>query len=295
MFLRNSVIGLAILALAAPLGGCAAQAKQSRSDGGTRVVKVRPKRDKASLRAEVDRVLAGGKGGQRTPDEDVALETELLAKLEKRLDQKLGAKVDPAYDTETEFDVAFETAMAQELDVPLAEGEVPIVEQSTGQMVGVYSEATGEVTPLLAGTEDELVASIFQDSGADAEFGGAAAEAPRFVPVRDGLRDVHYAFDRYTLSDEARLILQQNAEFIRGIDGRVVIEGHCDSRGSVEYNLALGEKRARSAYDYLVTLGVDPDRIDVISYGEERPLDAGDNEIAWAKNRRAHFRAGGAG
>ena len=69
----------------------------------------------------------------------------------------------------------------------------------------------------------------------------------------------------------------------------MVIEGHCDERGTEEYNLALGERRARSAYEFLILLGVDSERLEIISYGEERPLNPADNETAWAENRRAEF------
>ena len=69
----------------------------------------------------------------------------------------------------------------------------------------------------------------------------------------------------------------------------MTVEGHCDERGTVDYNLALGEQRARAARDYLVSLGVAAERVRVVSFGKERPLDAGHDEAAWAKNRRAHF------
>ncbi|MFO7727503.1 MAG: OmpA family protein, partial [Desulfonatronovibrio sp.] len=71
---------------------------------------------------------------------------------------------------------------------------------------------------------------------------------------------------------------------------RLVIEGHCDERGTAEYNLALGERRARAAYEFLILLGVDSDRIQIVSYGEERPLASGSNEAAWAENRRAEVK-----
>jgi len=249
-------------------------------------------RDRAKLRAEVDRVLAGdGLESEATAEEDVELESELLAKLEMRLDEKVRAEVDPLYDTEAEFDVAFETAVAEELDAPIAEGEFAIINEPTGEVVGIYSESSGEVTPLLDSTEEELVESIFEDQPAQPTLGQEPPAAPRLVRTSVKLRDIHFAFDRYVLTERARAILQQNGEYIRRTGDRVVIEGHCDERGSVEYNLALGEKRAKNAYDYLVTLGVDPDQMEVISYGEEFPLDPRSNEIAWAKNRRAHFRA----
>ena len=104
------------------------------------------------------------------------------------------------------------------------------------------------------------------------------------------LNDVFYAFDKYNLSAESKSILEANAdELNRASDSFIVVEGHCDERGTKSYNLALGEKRANAARDYLVTLGVSGSRITVISYGKERPFNTGHSEAAWAKNRRAHF------
>lgn len=104
------------------------------------------------------------------------------------------------------------------------------------------------------------------------------------------LKDVHFAFDSYELDDEARAILRENADWLQDRSReKVEIEGHCDERGTVEYNLALGAKRARAVKDYLVSLGIAADRMTTISYGEELPLCAEHNEECWAKNRRAHF------
>jgi peptidoglycan-associated lipoprotein len=104
------------------------------------------------------------------------------------------------------------------------------------------------------------------------------------------LKDVHFAFDRHELSREARETLAQNADFILKFpEAKIQIEGHCDERGTSEYNLALGERRASSTRQYLVSLGVPHDRLATITYGEELPLDPEHNETAWAKNRRAHF------
>jgi peptidoglycan-associated lipoprotein len=101
---------------------------------------------------------------------------------------------------------------------------------------------------------------------------------------------IHFAFDSYELNEEARAVLALKANIMRRYtDVRVVIEGHCDERGTEEYNLALGERRARAAYEHLVILGVDPGRMSIVSFGEERPVDPGHNETAWAKNRRAEF------
>jgi peptidoglycan-associated lipoprotein len=104
------------------------------------------------------------------------------------------------------------------------------------------------------------------------------------------LQDIHFAFDRYDLSAEAREALATNARFIlRFPEARIQIEGHCDERGTNEYNLALGERRAMSTKNYLLSLGVRANRLSTISYGEELPIDLRHNEEAWAKNRRAHF------
>ncbi len=104
------------------------------------------------------------------------------------------------------------------------------------------------------------------------------------------LNDIHFAFDRYDLREEGRRILAKNARVLLAHPNlRIQIEGHCDERGSNEYNLALGEKRAVSAKLYLIKLGVKGDRLATISYGEEMPLDPRHNEEAWAKNRRCHF------
>jgi peptidoglycan-associated lipoprotein len=103
-------------------------------------------------------------------------------------------------------------------------------------------------------------------------------------------RDVHFAFDSYTLSSEAKSILEQKANWLsERADIAVQIEGHCDERGTTAYNLALGERRANSVKQYLATLGVKTAQLSTISYGEELPAVSGHNEDAWAKNRRAHF------
>ncbi len=102
---------------------------------------------------------------------------------------------------------------------------------------------------------------------------------------------IHFAFDSYELRSEARDTLREKAKILQNNnDLQLVIEGHCDERGTAEYNLALGERRARAAYEFLILLGVNPDRLKIISYGEERPLVPESNEEAWAQNRRAEFR-----
>jgi peptidoglycan-associated lipoprotein len=101
---------------------------------------------------------------------------------------------------------------------------------------------------------------------------------------------VFFDYDSSTLRDDARTALDANARTMREHPNvRVTVEGHCDERGTIEYNQALGERRAQSAVEYLVAAGISGDRMDVVSYGKERPFDMGHDERAWALNRRAHF------
>ena len=104
------------------------------------------------------------------------------------------------------------------------------------------------------------------------------------------LKDIYFDFDKYDIRPQDTAILKENAALLaKSPTVKVQIEGHCDERGTIEYNLALGERRANSTKKYLVSLGVSDGRISAISYGKERPLDPGHNEQAWAKNRRAHI------
>lgn len=110
------------------------------------------------------------------------------------------------------------------------------------------------------------------------------------VAAVEELQNIHFDFDKYDIRPDARPILERNAKWIREHpQGKIQVEGHCDERGTVEYNLALGERRAKATRDYLISLGVDPSQLSTVSFGEERPLEPDNNEEAWAKNRRAHF------
>lgn len=106
----------------------------------------------------------------------------------------------------------------------------------------------------------------------------------------NGLVTVHFEYDKSTLTSMVKKDLASNAEWIKSNPKTIIqIEGHCDNRGTIEYNLALGERRAQAVKNYLVGLGVPADRLSIISYGEEKPFVQGDTEEAWAKNRRANF------
>ncbi len=114
--------------------------------------------------------------------------------------------------------------------------------------------------------------------------------APPVVAV--SLKDINFDFDKYNIREGDAAILKENLNWFKAQENsgkKVRVEGHCDERGTVEYNLVLGQKRADSAKNFLVNLGADGRLLETISYGKERPLDPAHNEEAWAKNRRVHF------
>ena len=108
-------------------------------------------------------------------------------------------------------------------------------------------------------------------------------------PSDFGVEDIFFDFDQYDLDAEAMGLLSGNARVLREADVTILIAGHCDERGTIEYNLALGEKRANAVRDYLISLGVPARQLRVTSYGENKPFAKGSDEDAWALNRRAHF------
>ena len=116
------------------------------------------------------------------------------------------------------------------------------------------------------------------------------ATPPEASSVEEVTQPVYFAFDDYTLGAESQESLGRLADYLKNNTAAVVqVEGHCDERGSIEYNLSLGERRAKAVKNYLVSLGVDPARLTIISYGEEKPLARGSSEDIWARNRRANF------
>jgi len=107
--------------------------------------------------------------------------------------------------------------------------------------------------------------------------------------------NIHFDFDKYNIRDDAKPALKSTADWlVKNKSSKMLIEGHCDERGTSEYNLALGERRAKSTRDYLVSSGVTKDRLDMVSYGKEKPLCSEHNEDCWQKNRRAQFTIKGA-
>jgi peptidoglycan-associated lipoprotein len=151
-----------------------------------------------------------------------------------------------------------------------AGGEASLTETTPERVSDPFGEETLEETDL---TGDELESTTTDPAWAEGR-----------------LETIYFEFDRSGLTEQARAALDRNAEFLLGNPAiNVRIEGHCDERGTIEYNLALGDRRASSTKEYLVLRGVAAERLEVVSYGEERPADPGQNEAAWARNRRAEF------
>lgn len=138
-------------------------------------------------------------------------------------------------------------------------------------------------------TEDEILA-IPPEVGSETDLLDIGAKSLEDLNTEGHLKDVHFEYDSAQLSATMRATLEENAAWLSGYPSvRILVEGHCDERGTVEYNLALGEERARAVRDYLRDLGIGSGRMRIISYGKEFPLDPGHNEAAWRRNRRAHL------
>ena len=150
-------------------------------------------------------------------------------------------------------------------------------------------------SPTLSEREDITQGPIYgtQGYGNDA-YNGSASSVPGVVgeatqqDFANNVGDrIFFGYDRYDLSSDARETLQRQAEWLQAFSGvSITVEGHADERGTREYNLALGDRRANSVRNYLVSLGVHPARVNTISYGKERPAVLGSNDSAWAQNRR---------
>jgi peptidoglycan-associated lipoprotein len=144
-----------------------------------------------------------------------------------------------------------------------------------------FSSGSGEGEGL---SEEELAAQR------EGRFGSGS------IPTAEGegmFHDVRFGYDSYSIDDQGRSDLESNARVLKeNSDLRITLEGHCDERGTVEYNMALGAERARAVKSALSSMGVSSSRLDTISYGEEIPLDPGHDEVAYAKNRRVHFSVG---
>jgi peptidoglycan-associated lipoprotein len=115
-------------------------------------------------------------------------------------------------------------------------------------------------------------------------------ERPKYKEEGGLFEDIYFDYDKYDVRSDAKAVLQNVASWLlKNTPAKFLIEGHCDERGTSEYNLALGDRRARAVRDYLVALGIASDRVETISYGEEKPVCTEITDECWAKNRRAHF------
>lgn len=154
----------------------------------------------------------------------------------------------------------------------------------SGSKKSLQTSASDQIEPV-ATRETEPETPVYKPPVEETRTATENASAIPFV-----LQNIYFEFDRYDLTSEALQTLADNARVLKAHpEARVVVEGHCDERGTVEYNLALGDKRAKAVRDYLISLGVNSTQILTISYGKERPLDPSQTENAWAKNRRAEF------
>lgn len=164
-------------------------------------------------------------------------------------------------------------------------------------LAGCAKNKAGETGDKTGGAPEEAVSGTtdFKPAGEPSPANPTPAtnvgEETPAMKLEKQLQPVFFAFDKYDLSQESRDRLTKNAETLRQNPGfAIVVEGHCDERGTNEYNLALGDRRARAARDFLIAAGIPASRFSIVSYGEERPFAYGHDESAWWQNRRAHFR-----
>jgi len=163
---------------------------------------------------------------------------------------------------------------------------------STGSFSAEPFSGEGGGLPADGGAQGETPEPFLPEKGEDQVASLPEEEALRLLPFRpsDSLQDIHFAFDKHDLDDPSRAILQENAAYLKSHPAfKIEIQGHCDERGSNNYNISLGERRARSTKSYLVSLGIDKNRMRTLSYGEEKPFCLESNETCWYQNRRAHF------
>jgi len=164
----------------------------------------------------------------------------------------------------------------------------PEVTQATPAAVGPAATAPG-AAPAAPGTKPGETPVTRPAAPAEAPAKPAAA-GPAAAPAASPLKDVFFDYDKAAVKDDQKAALNDDIAWLKGnAKAKVLIEGHCDERGTAEYNLGLGERRAKAVKDYLIAAGIPADRISTISYGKERPFVLGHDESAWKWNRRAHF------
>jgi peptidoglycan-associated lipoprotein len=146
-----------------------------------------------------------------------------------------------------------------------------------------------EVTPVPKTDQQEVITSKETPESQDATT-EKSVDLEKMARTKSPVSDINFDYDSSSIRPDAREILRANANyFVRNRVSSIIIEGHCDERGTAEYNMALGEKRAQETKTYLVNLGIKESMMKTVSFGEENPLDPASNEEAWAANRRAHF------
>lgn len=156
-----------------------------------------------------------------------------------------------------------------------------------GSTAGGGGPQPGSAPPGSAGGSGSVVATAPSPPGS---AGSAGVPSPKEFVESPALKDIHFDFDRSTIRPEDATRLEGDAAWLKAhAKALVLIEGHADERGTSEYNLALGERRAKATRDSLISLGIEGSRITLLSYGEERPLCTARNERCWSQNRRAHF------
>lgn len=158
-----------------------------------------------------------------------------------------------------------------------------VVSDSSGQEKAVVAQKQSAAQKQAPVQQQKTVVAV--DSAAQAK-----AKAEKELKAINAVGDVYFAYDKYNLNEDSKKTLQKYVDWLSAHPQYSVrIEGNCDERGTVEYNLALGERRATAAMKYIVDLGIDKNRISVISYGKEKPVDQGHDEASWWKNRRDHL------
>jgi len=178
-------------------------------------------------------------------------------------------------------------AMLLALGVSCAKKQVTM---ETQEMAADESQQSAEDEAARREAEEARLREQREREARQREEASSMSEAARRAAFED--EEIHFDFDKYVLTPQAMMILDDKAAYLREHPAvRVLVEGHCDDRGSNEYNLALGDRRANSAKNYLVKSGVAESRITTISYGEEQPLCMQQNESCWYRNRRGHFGA----
>jgi peptidoglycan-associated lipoprotein len=170
---------------------------------------------------------------------------------------------------------------------PVATAKTEAADEQTARERALQKQGTLQEQTLREQTLGKTGPRAIQGAPENGKKGMSAQEA---ALKELQIPDITFEYDKYSLTPEAQALLRSHIPaFLKYKEYKLVVEGHCDERGTVEYNLALGEERAAQTSKYLVNLGIEKERLKTISYGKEKPLDPGHNEAAWAKNRRVHF------